>query len=35
LEVCDVSNEDAQAIVDQIKINSIGKKIKQINDLPD
>jgi len=34
LEVCDVSNEDAQAIVDQIKINSIGKKIKQINDLP-
>ena len=34
LEVCDVSNEDAQAIVDQIKINSVGKKLKQIHDLP-
>ena len=35
LEVCDVSNEDAQTIVDQIKINSVGKKIKHIHDLPD
>ena len=35
LEVCDVSNEDAKAIVDQIKINSVGKKLKQIHDLPD
>jgi len=34
-EVGEVSNEDAQSIVEQIKISSIGKKIKQINDLPD
>jgi fructose-1-phosphate kinase PfkB-like protein len=34
-EVCDVSIEDAQSITEQIKIDSVGKKIKQINDLPD
>lgn len=34
LEVCDVSAEDAIAIVEQIKISSVGKKIKEINDDP-
>ena len=34
-EVCDVNEEDAQSIVEQIKISSVGKKIKLINDLPD
>jgi len=34
-EVCDVNQEDAQSIVEQIKISSVGKKIKLINDLPD
>jgi tagatose 6-phosphate kinase len=34
-EVCDVNAEDAQSIVEQIKISSVGKKIKLINDLPD
>lgn len=34
-EVCDVNAEDAKSIVEQIKISSVGKKIKQINDMPD
>jgi len=34
-EVCDVNEEDAHSIVEQIKISSVGKKIKLINDLPD
>jgi len=34
-EVCDVNEEETQSIVEQIKISSVGKKIKLINDLPD
>jgi tagatose 6-phosphate kinase len=34
-EVCDVNEDDARSIVEQIKISSLGKKIKLINDLPD
>jgi len=34
-EVCDVNEDDARSIVEQIKISSVGKKIKLINDLPD
>jgi len=33
-EVCDVDAEIAQSLVEQIKIISVGKKIKEINDLP-
>ncbi|HEY6436904.1 MAG TPA: PfkB family carbohydrate kinase, partial [Ignavibacteriaceae bacterium] len=33
-EVCDIDYENAQSIVDQIKIRSVGKKIKIINDQP-
>jgi 1-phosphofructokinase family hexose kinase len=33
-EVCDVDTESAQSLVEQIKISSVGKKIKEINDLP-
>ena len=33
-EVCDVTLDDAELMLDQIKIDSIGKKIKTINDLP-
>jgi len=33
-EVCDVEVDNAQSIVEQIKISSVGKKIKEINDLP-
>jgi tagatose 6-phosphate kinase len=34
-EVCDVNEDDARSIVEQIKVSSVGKKIKLINDLPD
>ncbi len=33
-EVCDVDYKNAQSVVDQIKISSVGKKIKIINDQP-
>ena len=33
-EVCDVEVDKAQSIIEQIKISSVGKKIKNINDLP-
>ena len=33
-EVCDVDIDKAQSFVEQIKISSVGKKIKEINDLP-
>ena len=33
-EVCDVDADIALSIVEQIKISSVGKKIKEINDLP-
>jgi fructose-1-phosphate kinase PfkB-like protein len=34
LEVCDVKIEDAQLISDKILVEPVGKKIKQIDDLP-
>jgi len=33
-EVCDVEVDNAQSFIEQIKISSVGKKIKEINDLP-
>ena len=33
-EVCDIDSENAKSIINQIKISSVGKKIKEINDLP-
>jgi tagatose 6-phosphate kinase len=33
-EVCDVDVDNAQSFVEQIKISSVGKKLKEINDLP-
>ncbi len=33
-EVCDVDVDNAQSFVEQIKISLVGKKIKEINDLP-
>jgi 1-phosphofructokinase family hexose kinase len=33
-EVCDVDPDGALSLVEQIKISSVGKKIKEINDLP-
>lgn len=33
-EVCDVEIEITQSLIEQIKISSVGKKIKEINDLP-
>lgn len=34
LEVCDVEIENAHQMIEQIKINPVGKKLKQINDTP-
>jgi len=33
-EVCDIEEKETNSLINQIEINSIGKKIKQINDLP-
>ena len=33
-EVCDIEVDSAQSFVERIKISSVGKKIKEINDLP-
>jgi tagatose 6-phosphate kinase len=33
-EVCDIDIENALQMVEQIKVNPIGKKIKEINDMP-
>jgi len=33
-EVCDVEIENARQMIEQIKINPVGKKIKQIDDTP-
>ena len=33
-EVCDVSVQETDPIIEQIKINPFGKKLKQLNDLP-
>jgi fructose-1-phosphate kinase PfkB-like protein len=33
-EVCDIDIENALQMIEQIKVNPIGKKIKEINDMP-
>ncbi len=33
-EVCDVDTKIDPSLVEQVKINSVGKKLKEINDLP-